>query len=336
MADEDLQARIQALRASRRAGATATPNDTSASWLAEWIDHRHFDEIDSTQDYVEREHASFDQTKLTVVSANFQTAGRGTRDRAWHATQAQSALMTFFFCFPSECSDSFVNRNAPNVTQILAVSAVDTLRAAVFCQEGLAFGVKWPNDVMVNGKKIGGILARAEMSPGLRLDKIMVGVGVNVNTPQAELDEIERPVWPATSLHAVTGDETIYDVEAFRNKLTFNFAAALRNFFVEGFGGFRERVNSLDVQVGKKVFFRVSSECVIEGTFMGVNDSGHILLRRDSGKDAGAVSTYPSGEIVPESSVPPEQKAQMPQESEEQTEEPRKTGEQRGRSGSLV
>merc|ERR1712187_1091731 len=99
----------------------------------------------------EREHAKFDQTKLTVVSADFQTAGRGTKDRRWHGVRAQSILSTFYFRFPSECSSPFVNQNAPNVTKVLAASAVEVLRRVA---PGLHFGVKWPNDVVVNGHKI--------------------------------------------------------------------------------------------------------------------------------------------------------------------------------------
>jgi len=266
----------------------------SVDALAEWVCPIHFDELDSTQKYVERECASFDQGKLTVVSADFQNAGRGTGERTWCATQGQSALMTFYFTFPSSCSNDFVNRNAPNVTQVLASCAVNVLTATAMqtCASGVAscrFGVKWPNDVVVNDHKIGGVLARALFSAG-RLDRIIAGIGVNINTSQADLDEIKRPVWPATSLQVVTG--RTHDVGAFRRDLSLAFAGALQTFFVSGFASFRESLGAMDVFVGRSVTFRIH-ETAIEGTYLGTNEEGHILLRTE-----GGVQAYPSGEII--------------------------------------
>ena len=87
-------------------------------------------------------------------------------------------MVSFFFRFPSSCDKDFVNSNAPNVTKVLAVAAVDTLQWAT--EE--SFGIKWPNDVVGSGCKVGGILARAVPFNG-RLEGIIVGIGLNV--PQA-------------------------------------------------------------------------------------------------------------------------------------------------------
>ncbi|CAE7746941.1 birA, partial [Symbiodinium pilosum] len=222
-------------------------------------------EIDSTQSFVEREHESFNQEKLTAVSADFQSKGRGTGGRSWHATKAQSVMVSFFFRFPSEQTNDFVNTNAPNVTKVLAVAAVDTLHWATDGAQN--FGIKWPNDVVVEGCKIGGILARAVPFRG-RLDGIIVGIGININTSRADLDAIARPVWPATSLLALSGRE--FDVAAIRRRLLGAFALELKRFFIDGFAGLRDRVNRLDVLLGSEVWFRVHESeepfrCVFEG-----------------------------------------------------------------------
>merc|ERR1712070_1316658 len=83
-----------------------------------------------------------------------------------HASRARSVLATFYFRFPAECADVFVNKNAPNVTKVLAVAAISALSQVADGQQdvdgsALRFGVKWPNDIIVGGRKIGGILARA-------------------------------------------------------------------------------------------------------------------------------------------------------------------------------
>eukprot|EP00931_Biecheleriopsis_adriatica_P010008 TRINITY_DN111101_c0_g1_i1.p1 TRINITY_DN111101_c0_g1~~TRINITY_DN111101_c0_g1_i1.p1 ORF type:complete len:332 (-),score=50.12 TRINITY_DN111101_c0_g1_i1:3-968(-) len=263
------------------------------SLLADWVDHRHFEELDSTQAYVEREHETFDQFKLTAVSADYQTAGRGTSNRSWQAVKAQSILVSFFFRFPYECESDFVNRSAPNVTKVLAVSAVQSLQWATQ-GHGLDFGIKWPNDIVVSGCKVGGILARAVPFNG-RLEGIIVGIGVNVNTSQSELDQISRPVWPAGSLLSVTGTQ-VFDVAAIRGRLLGEFALELKRFFGGGFPSFRERVNRLEVLMGKRVWFRVSEKDEFGCTFEGIQEDGLILLRLDSGE----VKSFPTGEIIPQ------------------------------------
>lgn len=256
--------------------------------LAEWVDHRHFEEIDSTQSFIEREHESFNQEKLTAVSADFQSAGRGTGDRSWHGEKAQSIMVSFFFRFPAHCDNDFVNSNAPNVTKVLAVSAVDTLEWAT----DHTFGIKWPNDVVCSGCKVGGILARAVPFNG-RLEGIIVGIGINVNTSQEELDRIRRPVWPAASLLTLHGER--FDVPRLRRKLLGGFAMELQRFFAGGFAVFRERVNSLEVLMGTKVWFRAHESDEFEGVFEGIQDDGLILLRLADGE----VKAFPSGEIIP-------------------------------------
>jgi len=264
----------------------------------DWIDFRHFEEIDSTQSFVEQQYESFDQGKLTVVSADFQTSGRGTRDRKWEASRGRSVLMTFFFRFPADRPTSFVNSNVANVTKVLSVATVEALQSAAVGHldslgKELHFGVKWPNDVVVNRQKIGGILARAVPSPGGRLDGVIIGVGVNVNTPRGDLDRIGRPVWPATSLRAETGQ--VYDLAGIRRRVIANFAGELPLFFDLGFAAFRKQVNELEVLMGSRVRFRVHDDEEVDGVFRGVDDAGHILLLLSGGEER----SYPAGEIVP-------------------------------------
>lgn len=259
-----------------------------------WVNTLHFETIDSTQSFVEREFRNFDQRQLTVVSADFQTSGRGTRDRQWQAVPKQSVLLTCFFRFPKDCSTEFVNRNAPNVTKVMALAAVEALRP-----EGpdLQLGLKWPNDVMLSGCKVGGILARAEPSQtgeGLRLDGIIVGIGLNINTKQPALNQIDRPVYPATSLLVATEASEDFDVAAIRQRLIGILAQELRAFFQGGFPSIRSRVNTLEVLMGQEVRFRLHATAEVQGTFQGVDDAGNICIALPEG-----VMSYPSGEIIP-------------------------------------
>lgn len=282
-----------------RVAAAETPDPEDAV-EQDWLREMHFEELDSTQGFVEREHRGFDQAKLTVVSADFQTAGRGTRDRTWEAVRAKSVLATYFFRFPAECQTAFVNSKAPIVTKVLALATIDTLQWATGGQSGVEFGIKWPNDVMANGRKIAGVLASSVLSPEGRLDGIVIGVGVNINQTQAEMDAVHRPVWQASSLRAITGDDREFDVAAVRRRLNMNFAKNLKLFFAEGFAAFRDRVNAAEIFMGSQVRFRVSTEEEIDGTFDGVDDEGHIVIVPAS----GLPRSFPAGEIIPGSLRP--------------------------------
>jgi len=122
-----------------------------------------------------------------------------------------------------------------------------------------------------------------------------VGVGININTPQLELDKIARPVWPATSLRASTGDAQDFDVRAVRRRLIGAFAAELPTFFEGGFPAFRQRVNDLEVLMGTQVRFRVHDNDQVDGAFDGVDDDGLIVIQLASGER----KSFPSGEIIP-------------------------------------
>lgn len=119
----------------------------------------------------------------TVITCEEQTGGRGRLQRKW-----LSPPQVNIYC-------SLVLKNLTEkpamLTIIAALAVLETLR-----KYNLAPQLKWPNDVLVGGKKICGILA--ETKP----DGLVLGIGVNVNTPPEILQQIEKP---ATSLLAETG-----------------------------------------------------------------------------------------------------------------------------------
>lgn len=128
------------------------------------LEHRHFAEIDSTHAWVERNYGQLDPSRLTLISADFQTAGRGTGGRQWAAPNQKSALCTFYFTLPDR-----LKGQAASFLQVAALSFLGTLRKRVCFgleKTGLDFRLKWPNDLMLNGKKVGGILSRMVINPG--------------------------------------------------------------------------------------------------------------------------------------------------------------------------
>jgi BirA family transcriptional regulator, biotin operon repressor / biotin---[acetyl-CoA-carboxylase] ligase len=109
----------------------------------------------------------------TVLAADYQTAGRGRRDRTWTAP-SRSALLVSVLVRP---------RLAPGrlatVTRAVALAAADACAAVA----GVRAAIKWPNDLMVGEQKLAGLLAESVVRPDGTVEAVVVGVGLNVAWP---------------------------------------------------------------------------------------------------------------------------------------------------------
>lgn len=121
-----------------------------------------------------------------VVTADVQTAGKGRRGRSWDA-EAKTSLLFSLLLRPTIAPDS-----APQITLLMAMAVVE----AIYGLTGLEAKIKWPNDVVVNHKKICGILTQMQLKDG-GIDYVVVGTGVNVNRKHipAELESMATSLW---------------------------------------------------------------------------------------------------------------------------------------------
>lgn len=106
----------------------------------------------------------------TIVIADKQTAGRGRRGRSWE-TEAGTSLLFSLLLRPNLAPDT-----APQITLLMAMAVTKAIQDMT----GLEARIKWPNDVVVNGKKVCGILTEMQLKDG-GIDFIVVGTGVNVS-----------------------------------------------------------------------------------------------------------------------------------------------------------
>src|SRR5580700_2479453 len=153
------------------------------------INYIHFDTIDSTNTWTKKNAATLDSNQLTCVTALEQTAGRGRFSRKWLSPKGQNIYATLYFCLPKECSYLI------NLGQILSLSSISVLQ-----KKGFSPQIKWPNDILLEGKKVAGILCETIVLE----DKLgaILGIGMNVNMSQELLDTIDQP---ATSLAQLSG-----------------------------------------------------------------------------------------------------------------------------------
>lgn len=151
--------------------------------------------VGSTND-VAKELAKKGASEGTLVIADEQMAGRGRLGRRWLAPPASSLLMSLIFR----------PELAPSQTQRLTMLCSLAVAEAVEEITGLAVELKWPNDILVNRRKIGGILTELGVEGG-RLAYAVVGMGLNVNFDIAEVPELQGATWSATSLAIELGHE---------------------------------------------------------------------------------------------------------------------------------
>jgi BirA family transcriptional regulator, biotin operon repressor / biotin---[acetyl-CoA-carboxylase] ligase len=121
-----------------------------------------------------------------VAATEHQTAGRGRVGRRWTDEPGASLLLSLLLRPPGE-------RRAPELSLVAALATAEALEEAA----GVQARIKWPNDVLLDGRKVAGILA--EMRGGA----VVLGIGINVNQSEAELDPHAR--FPAASLLTASG-----------------------------------------------------------------------------------------------------------------------------------
>lgn len=134
--------------------------------------------VDSTNNYALRLARQEHAPEGTLVIAEAQTAGRGRRDRRWFSPRGRSIYASVILR----------PRFGAPLAQLPTLLAAAAAAAAVQHLYGLPARVKWPNDIQINGRKLGGILTESALS-GQRIDYLVVGLGLNCNLLAGEWPE---------------------------------------------------------------------------------------------------------------------------------------------------
>ncbi len=229
----------------------------------------HFlDSIDSTNNYATLL-ASRGAYEGEVVISDCQTAGRGRlRGRVWHSPPGVN-LYTSVILRPDVAPES-----APGLTLVAGVAVAELLN--LYCPVSL----KWPNDILANGKKISGILTEMR-GFGSKIDFVVIGIGINVNMDPSNIEEGIRSV--STSLK----EQTSKDISRLE------LAAALycslgkwyRVFIEDGFASVRDSWLQSSDMVGKMVEV-TGGGCDFpqRGICKGIDDEGILMLLDDENR----------------------------------------------------
>lgn len=236
----------------------------------------HFFRTDSTN-RIALELGQAGEPEGAVVLAEEQTAGRGRAGRSWFSERASGIYATLLLRPPISPVQ------APLLTMMAGLSA----HAAIAAQTGLRPDLKWPNDLLLNGRKLGGILT--EMHAETQLVRfVIVGIGINVNAEKfsGELSET------ATSLRIASG-KTQSRLELLARLLR-EFESDYRRFLREGSGFIVERFAEVSSYArGKRVRVNNGNE-TYAGVTAGVLPEGLLQVQRED----GAVQTVFAGDVT--------------------------------------
>jgi len=195
-----------------------------------------------------------------VLATRDQTAGRGRQQRIWQSAPGRN--LTFSFHWPDTPPQRMVS-----LPMAVALGVVDLLG-----ELGMAGAAKWPNDVLVDGRKICGLLAETATDDEGRPAGVVVGVGLNVNMTADEAAAIDRP---ATSIHIATG--TTHSVDDVLARLLPLLTARLGQWRVRGFPSIRSDWQAAAVWLDRAVELQ-SDSGPLAGILRGYGESGELLL----------------------------------------------------------
>jgi BirA family biotin operon repressor/biotin-[acetyl-CoA-carboxylase] ligase len=237
-----------------------------------------FDTIDSTNSEAERQLAGNCKVPL-VIMAGAQTQGRGRRGRPWHSPAAGNLYSSFVFRpeLEPERMQDFTLWMGLNICELVTN----------FCK--ITPGLKWPNDLFINGRKAGGMLTEARIDAD-QIRELVFGLGLNLNVRAPDLPaELQRS---ATSLADATGEAV--DINRFAAALIGRVLSAFTQ-FVEG--SYQEKFEELwlryDVLRGQPVSVSQGSR-ILSGTATGIDKEGSLLVRLESGR----TERFRAGEVT--------------------------------------
>jgi BirA family biotin operon repressor/biotin-[acetyl-CoA-carboxylase] ligase len=236
------------------------------------------DTVDSTNSEAERQLAAGSPVPL-VILARAQTAGRGRRGRVWHSPAGGNLYCTFVFrpkLEPARLQD-FTLWMGLNVCELITN----------FCR--IDPGLKWPNDLLLSGRKAGGMLTEARIDAD-QIHDLVFGLGLNLNGRAADLPRDLQA--SATTLAEATGAPV--DLNRFAAALIGRVLGAYGS-FVDG--DYRDRFADLwkryDVLRGRPVSV-VQGSRTVTGTATGIDNEGSLILRLPSGR----TERFRAGEVT--------------------------------------
>ena len=210
----------------------------------------------------------------TVIISEEQTVGKGRMSRPWNSTAGKGIWMSVI------TRPALSPQQAPQMTLVAAVAVTRAIQEVT----GIEPSIKWPNDILVNGKKVTGILTELQADPD-RVKAIILGIGINVNQTEADFPEELKTI--ASSLKMVIG-HSINRAELIAKTLEF-LEHYTEIYVTHGFSPIKLLWEGYSNTAGKRIRAVMFNE-TIEGIALGISNDGMLELRLDNGTVRGIYS----------------------------------------------
>ncbi|MFO7764550.1 MAG: biotin--[acetyl-CoA-carboxylase] ligase [Wenzhouxiangellaceae bacterium] len=284
-----LSKQVEQLRAAGLPVAAAPGAEYRLAWPVELLDAAEIRRAGKLGDVGVEVAPLLDSTNLALaarfrhrhaLAAEYQTGGRGRRGRGWISPPGCGICVSFGYRF-----EAGLRRLGP-LSLVAGVVVAETV-----ADEGVAVGLKWPNDLVVEDRKLGGVLTEIR-GAGEGPCNIVIGIGINVRLPRADEvpDGCLPPDQPWIDLHAAGVQPPC------RNRLAGRMIAALdagcREFEHAGFEPFASRWAALDALRGRPVRVWNDQDQAFEGIAEGVTRGGTLRVARQ-----GEIAELDAGEV---------------------------------------
>ncbi len=238
-----------------------------------WFKLEVLDEVASTNTYLmQNKHAAH----ATCVAAHLQTNGKGRRGRTWVSQLGASLTFSLLWRFAGGAAGLSGLSLAVGVALMRALHGLGVDQAQL----------KWPNDVLVDGKKLAGILI--ELQGDLEgPSSAVIGVGINLNLPKNVLESIDQPAIDLAHAGAKPISQNVL-----LGQILKHLADVLSNFEAQGFVGLRDEWLSYHAYKNKPVRMLLPNGTEVIGTVTGVADDGILLVETALG-----LQRFSAGEI---------------------------------------
>jgi len=227
----------------------------------------HYEEsVESTQKIAHRL-SNEDEPEGTIIIAEEQRSGKGRMDRTWHSPKYTGIWMSLII------RPNIPLTKAPQLTLLTAVAIVQAMEE----ETGLQPEIKWPNDVLLNGKKVTGILTELQAEAD-RIHSIIIGIGINVNQKKEDFpSELQEK---ASSLFIEKGE--VISRAGLIKSFFKHFEKLYLLYLDQGFFPIKLLWEGYAVSIGKILKARTLTN-VIEGKALGITDEGVLKLEDETG-----------------------------------------------------
>jgi len=214
----------------------------------------------------------------TLIVAEEQTSGKGRRGRSWLSPERSSILASLILHPDVDI------KKAGIITMISGIAITKSIRDLV----QLPAFIKWSNDVVINNRKVSGILVEAKIEKKIKF--VVAGIGVNVNTSKDQFPTEIREIATSLSIESGRNLSRIYLLQEILKQFEYRYLRLKDN-------DFSDEWKSLSNMMGSYIEIN-TSDGMISGTAMDVDDTGALMIRLDTGQIRRIVSGEVSSQMI--------------------------------------